>query len=391
LAIFKTKTHLPDSWGKQAACPSCGHHGLEIAHSEGLPDHMACIQCGIRFEMEDGGPHIHMIRTPDALTGIRAPGEQGWISIEQLHEMLHRAHEPQPTPQQAPPDLQAMEQPPPPPGAAASTDIPATKPASEKALPDETPAEEISVSTPEEAIIARARKLADLGNRPERIRSILERSGATPEQVQTALQAAAQVQREKKTGLGAGVWIVLGIVFVIVVLAAGTLVVRTLLPLWQVRSLLAATAIPSATPRPSETPMGVSTMSQEAKAYFKVVWGLNGDFNQKADQLAAATSPTELADLNQQLISAYREAGQSVADDETCRQVMASCGTGQGQTPCPDWNCFERSATRTEIYQRLADLWNKTAAPVWLAYYQLNNEPFPIRSYASNRIGFPLP
>jgi hypothetical protein len=179
---FQPRPSIPYEWGEKARCPACSAPDLEVQRQSSGPDQLRCTACGLRFELELGGPHLRVMRWPDLRAQDALPAAGSWMTAGELRGALQAQF-----PAVGGTRLQAPAEP-----------QPAAK-AAERPAPVQGSGEPAPAAPTIDDLTARVKKLVDLGSTPMEVRASLAQSGAAPEQVERALRAAGQmVQREQK-------------------------------------------------------------------------------------------------------------------------------------------------------------------------------------------------
>ncbi len=165
-------------WAKSLNCPVCNQLGLEVIREAGVPDLLHCKVCNTEFEVSETGDSIRLIQYPQAL-GVDLYGV--WMSYGVVREKIKVKLEKE--------------------GLNLSTMIAVTgsdKPVSRTNLMKEDWSGHEGLEEPPGRAIQQARKLLDLGNSKEEVRSILEKDPRlNPIQIQRIMEIIEKPERTK--------------------------------------------------------------------------------------------------------------------------------------------------------------------------------------------------
>ncbi len=142
-------------WAKSLNCPVCNQLGLEVLREAGVPDLLHCNVCSTEFEVSETGDFIRLIQYPPAL-GVELYGV--WMPFGTVREKIKTKLENN--------------------GQTISAIIPITgagKPVSRTNLMKDDWREHEGAVEPPDRAVQQARKLLELGNSREEVRSILEK------------------------------------------------------------------------------------------------------------------------------------------------------------------------------------------------------------------------
>lgn len=201
---------IPDEWAK-GQCPVCESTSLQVLHLSNVADQIACLQCGLSFEVEAGvsHPRIRPKKVPPRLGHKSELAANTWLTAQELKALARQA-------------------------AAASPSRPSVSQVTppEESSPVQVPlAPRIPASPstqPVEEVVERAKKLYALGNSPSQIKTILEGSRTAPEAVMAAMGIVAQLDQRKRQSSQRAVWLGMGAVAVLLLALIGGAAVMAL-------------------------------------------------------------------------------------------------------------------------------------------------------------------
>ncbi len=165
------RASIPESWGSQALCPWCSAPKMAVCHTPDAPDQLACGTCGLAFELELGGGRLRVAHWPEPLDALQNESADQWLTTTKLRELARQAP--------SRPD----------------TRVPISPPKVVQVQPASL-----------DEMVVRIKKLRDLGNSPTQIRNILAQTGAKPEQIKAALEAAKRVERQESSRQQKKMW-----------------------------------------------------------------------------------------------------------------------------------------------------------------------------------------
>ncbi len=203
MSKIKPRFTIPDEWGK-GRCPVCNATPMQVVHSPDAPDQIVCSHCGLACEAEEGGPRIRPKKVPSELGHRGQLAANMWITASELRALARQSAK---------------------------------------------PAKQAEAVAPVEAdeTIERAKKLYALGNSIIQIKTILEDSKATPEQVEAALAEVTRLDRKKRENNQRSMWLMGSVGAAFFLLIAGVAAVLVVRPELQP---------PTATPRPTSPVSG---------------------------------------------------------------------------------------------------------------------------------------
>ena len=184
MSEIKARVDIPVAWAEQGRCPVCSTPKMQVQHKNGSPDQLRCMACGVAFEVEADGAHLHITQWPDS---VAVPGGnviEGWLTAVELHRLAQQ---------------------------------PDSNPASSAPVQKDLPSKP---HLPEDMII-RARKLRDLGNSPAQIRTILAQTEKDPERIRAAMEIARQIEQQEQIRQRKKIQVSMGIIGAIVVICVG--------------------------------------------------------------------------------------------------------------------------------------------------------------------------
>lgn len=202
MSKIKSRFAIPDEWAK-GRCPVCNATPMQVVHTPDAPDQIVCGQCGLACEAEEGGSRIRPKKVPSQLGHRGQLAANMWMTVNELRAL-----------------------------------------ASQSAKQTEA----ASPVDPEETV-ERAKKLYALGNSVSQIKTILENSKATPDQVEAALAEVTRLDRKKRERNQSSMWLMGSVGTVFFILIAGVAAVLVVRPELQP---------PTATPRPTSPVSGQS-------------------------------------------------------------------------------------------------------------------------------------
>lgn len=203
MSKIKPRFTIPDAWAK-GRCPVCNATPMQVVHSPDAPDQIVCGQCGLASEAEEGGSRIRPKKVPSELGHRGQLAANMWIAVNELRALARQSAKP--------------------------------------AKPAEAPAPVEVDDTVEQA-----KKLYALGNSLSQIKTILEGSKATPEQVEAALAEVTRLDRKKRERNQSSIWLIGSVGTAFFILVAGVAAVLVVRPELQP---------PTATPRPTSPVSG---------------------------------------------------------------------------------------------------------------------------------------
>jgi hypothetical protein len=172
---------IPDDWLIGATCPVCGYPKLIIEHFHDQPDQLACSVCATHYQVAQDGVHVRLLKFSS-----RLPQDLGerWLKPAEISEIALRIRR------------------------EADASAPTTQPAGEISL------------------ALRAKRLAELGNPPQKIREILLRlPGVAPAQVDEVL---TPVEKKVAHKGGSVLWVITTALLTVMILVV---VVMLILPM----------------------------------------------------------------------------------------------------------------------------------------------------------------
>jgi hypothetical protein len=206
------RTVIPPAWAQAGCCPVCQAAKLSVRQTPGVPDQLACAQCGCAFELEAGSSRLALTEGPPALAAAIGQTARIWLSIAEVRALL-----------QSPPAVSVQ-----------SSQPPATAPLTPPSSPTESTAPS-AVSTPatpealpsglasctEAELMQRADALLGMGNSPLQIQVALVQSGVAPELVQRVVETMRQLAHDKRQRQLRRTWLLTGLVIACLVFATG--------------------------------------------------------------------------------------------------------------------------------------------------------------------------
>jgi hypothetical protein len=234
-----------------------------------------------------------------------------------------------------------------------------------------------------EEVERRALALAELGNSPSKIKTVLSGSGIPESQVSTALEEINTLKFKKKSPLP------LALAAIILVIVGCLSAAAIYLPRINLLSLVApfspeltAVAFPQRNIKTTPIPSGTG-LPQTGSQYFNVIWNLSGDFTQKGSQLNSVTAPSELNFIQMQLVERFSNVGKMEStyqkclaeyDEKKCSETpemeTSYCKTKSGE-------CTKDNIQFLQEQTSLYDYWLGTACKTFEDYYLKNNATFP--------------
>ena len=193
---------------------------MRVQHPAACAAQLRCTACGLAFEMEMDGAHLHVARWPDSLPFLHIMVSDDWRTAAELRSLVNQMTSgpdsaPPPPPaasiQAPPPVVPANVEPPPQThNSAMETSLPAA------ALPNSAPP-----ALDAEAIGIRIKQLRALGNSPREIRATLTKAETDPERVQAILGIITRMEHQEQTRQSNKLVWALGILMVVVILLVG--------------------------------------------------------------------------------------------------------------------------------------------------------------------------
>lgn len=369
MSSFTARMEIPDAWAAKGRCPICNNSSLCIAHQPGFPDEMDCSTCGCAFEVESDGPAIRLVRTgPEMKLKLQAI-EGTWVSAVDLHRQLYQPAVETPA--------QQVEQ---------VISIKESAPAySAQGLPV-VEVQQTSTEIPDQAEVnKRVLGLAELGNRPDRIKSTLSKAGIPDEMVDIALDDLKTHQVKRKSPLP------LALAITIIVIVGCLSAVAIYLPKFNLRSLTGFVNMPvnpfdknqsgSGTP----VPPGAG-LPADGYRYFNTIWNLTGQYSDKTNQIASLIPPVGLESVHAQLITSFGQVSQLESTYQKCLSDFNQLNCSDTQVLdngiCKD-KAAECSAENLSFLQEqtlLYTYWLGTACKSFEDYYSTNKVEFPFPS-----------
>jgi len=162
MSQYVSINRFPDTWGMNARCPVCKSRTMKVIHFDSAADQLHCQICGVSFEVEEKGEHIFFTQTP---LDLEAQLKHHWVTRQQLANELGNRNQ---TLTSQPNALEKVNNQP-------------------KGNPVRAEA------------VRRARKLVELGNSPEVIRSALSESmRLTDHAIEEIISDAVNVHKMKQ-------------------------------------------------------------------------------------------------------------------------------------------------------------------------------------------------
>jgi hypothetical protein len=218
-------------------CPFCGNKGVGIIQFPDQADQFHCPICGCSFELESQGSRVRICTTPERFPLDASVLSERWLSMPDLRQLIQQlSAEIEVTAAEALPSVPRM-----PTEAVETIPQPAVDQLAEaEIISIAASSEPVSVSAPpfidesapvksgiaaetvrtDNPAVFTAVGLAELGNTTRSIQSVLERSGATSEQIQIALARAREEKQKKRSSVRLNPIVVIGIAMGIILIMA---------------------------------------------------------------------------------------------------------------------------------------------------------------------------
>lgn len=365
---YTARQEIPSHWEKKARCPVCSIASLRVIHRAGQPDHMACVSCGCAFELEMEGLGIRLLRVGPAFTRLLTAAEGIWMPAMDIRRLILNDGE---LGEIMPDHHQEIPEPPsnPPPQPVVTTPIAVAS------------SEEDTLDQGE--ISHRVFGLAELGEDPAKIKTILRNSGIPEENVNIALEQLKSKKIKRKSPLPLAMAIT---ILVIVGCLAGVAIYLPRVNIWSIigpfTPTLTAVAFPQREVTSTAIPPGKG-LPARSSTYFNVVWNLSGSYLQKSSQLNSVTPPAELASIHNQAMEKFSSTGFLESSYLNCmaeydQNLCAETSSGNSSF-CKDISaeCSRANFNFLQEQAKLYDFWLGPACRSFSEYYSLQNAQFP--------------
>lgn len=182
MSQYVSINRFPDTWGLNARCPVCKSRTMKVIHFDSAADQLHCQVCGVSFEVEEKGEHIFFTQTP---FDLESQLKHHWVTRQQLAIELGNRNQ-----------------------------MLNSQPISLEKVNNQPKGNPIRAEA-----VRRARKLVELGNSPEVIRSALSESmRLTDHAIEEIISDAVNVHKMKQKERNKKYWIIATGAIVIVIL-----------------------------------------------------------------------------------------------------------------------------------------------------------------------------
>jgi len=373
MSSYKPRVSIPDEWATNGTCPICDRKSLWVERTMGEPDRLSCTGCEASFEMEIDGPHIRLVVLPPEYAVYIQPAWETWMTAYEIRQQIKS------------------------PAAAIGTRNTPANPAHQSRLSSYSENSENSLFEDEgyfeplsqEDINSRALGFESLGNSPQEIRTILTSIRAKPEQIEQALALVSKKDKAKHKNYPRNIMLVL--IIIILCLGGSALI----LPLLKIPQYLASfqpvlnvfqksfnpdyEVVETATLSPNQE---VFYLPSDGQAYFDIVINLDGKYRDKAVYMANSYPPTDLYNLNLEIVRRYQEIGQIELDYENgLADYEEKCG-GLGIFAVDTCNKINSSNSNKKMellakQTELSDYWATSVCSEFRHYYDRYNVIWP--------------
>ncbi len=194
MSEIKVRQIIPEAWAERGQCPFCAATGMRLQHPATGADQLQCTACGLAFELEMEGAHLHVCHWPNSLPFLHLMAPDAWLTPTSLRTIIQQLTAPSATPASPSPTTPPI----PIPLAQAKTS-PGTQISGGDATPAASPSKNSSLPVLDTTgIILRIKKLQALGNTPKEIQTILTQTEMDPDRIQRIIGITDQMERQER-------------------------------------------------------------------------------------------------------------------------------------------------------------------------------------------------